>query len=285
VSFVLKHTFIHLPHIGRVTERRLWEHGVLSWQDVIDENVEYAKRFSHIKQMISRSVQKLNHQDARFFTDRMVSEQHWRIFPEFANELAYLDIETTGLRPVDDHITTISLYDGKNVWHYVHGKNLEQFSKDIKKYRVLVTYNGKCFDIPFIEREFGIKLHHAHLDLRYIMHSIGIKGGLKSCEHQLGLSRGELEGIDGYFAVLLWKDFLGGNKKALDTLLAYNIEDTINLEKLMYYAVEKKIMALPLKRSNLENMINGLKAINEKSVEIPYKPDHATINRIKQKYY
>jgi uncharacterized protein YprB with RNaseH-like and TPR domain len=257
----------------------------LSWQDILEEKNEYAYRFSHVKPMIKSSERKLKQHDARFFTDRLVSDQHWRIFPDFSAELAYLDIETTGLGNADDHITTISVYDGQEIKYYVHGKNLAQFPMDIKNYRVLVTYNGKCFDIPFIEREFGIKIHHAQLDLRYIMRSLGITGGLKSCEHQLGLSRGELEGIDGYFAVLLWKEYIKGNQKALDTLLAYNIEDTLNLEKLMVYALEKKLTALQTKNESIIDMIKALKNLNEKDLKIPFQPDSKTINRIKQKYY
>ena len=161
---------------------------------------------------------KLKTRDVNFFADRLLSNHHWRLFPEFIKETAYIDIETTGLVSSSDYITTISLYDGINLRYYIHDRNMDQFKKDINDYKVIITYNGKCFDIPFIEREFGIKLNHAHLDLRYILRSLGLSGGLKSCEHQLGLNRGGLEGIDGYFAVLLWKDYLKGNHKALETL-------------------------------------------------------------------
>ena len=66
-----------------------------------------------------------------------------------------------------------------------------------------MTYNGKSFDIPFIESHFGAKLTHAHIDLRYILASLGYRGGLKGCEKQLGIDRGDLKNVDGYFAVLL----------------------------------------------------------------------------------
>ena len=62
------------------------------------------------------------------------------------------------------------------------------------------------------------------IDLRYILYSLGFKGGLKSIEHQLGTDRADLRDIDGYFAVLLWNEYVRtGDQKALDTLLAYNI--------------------------------------------------------------
>lgn len=78
----------------------------------------------------------------------------------------------------------------------------------VNEYKVIVTYNGKTFDIPFIERYFGIKIPHAQLDLRYILYSLGYSGGLKSCERQSGIGRtGSLADVDGFFAVLLWNDY------------------------------------------------------------------------------
>ena len=75
---------------------------------------------------------------------------------------------------------------------------------------------------------------------------MGYRGGLKGCEKQLGLDRGELDGVDGFFAVLLWRDFMrSGNSKALDTLLAYNIEDTVNLELLLVEAYNRNLEKTP----------------------------------------
>ena len=280
---MLHNTFIHLPHIGQVTEQRLWQNGINTWQDLMMGKNHYAKKFQHLAHFLKLSEQKLQQYNARFFIDRLSTDQHWRLFPEFQFKTAYIDIETTGLGGPSDYITTISIYDGKNVYNYVHGKNIEQFKYDIKNYSVLVSYNGKCFDIPFIEREFSIQLTQAHLDLRYILRSLGIKGGLKSCERQIGLRRGDLEGVDGYFAVLLWKDYLQGNKKALDTLLAYNIEDTVNLEKLMLYAYERKIENLKLDKRNIISLPG--QSVKTESIKIPFQPDYQTIKKIWDKYY
>lgn len=279
---MLKNTFCHLPHIGRLTERRLWENEIFSWNDLLSEKNEFASRFENIKNLIRLSDKKIRQRNVRFFTDRLVTDQHWRIFQEFQRDIAYIDIETTGLGKERDHITTISLYDGNKIFYYVHGKNLNQFKNDIRKYKVLVTYNGKNFDVPFIEHHLGITLYQAHLDLRYILHSIGISGGLKRCEHQIGISRGDLEGVNGFFAVHLWKDYLKGNNKALETLIAYNIEDTINLEKLMLFAFDKKLKEIP------KEIKSSLTTISPKTVidpPLPFKPDIKTINRIKEKYY
>lgn len=39
---------------------------------------------------------------------------------------------------------------------YVQGQNLDEFAGDIRSYQVIITYNGKSFDIPFIESFFDI---------------------------------------------------------------------------------------------------------------------------------
>src|SRR6185503_9998921 len=113
------------------------------------------------------------------------TNQHWRLASDFRRSIAYLDIETTGLG-YGDMITTIAIYDGSNILHYINGQNLSDFKRDIQAYNLLVTYNGKCFDVPFIERFFNIRLDHAHIDLRYVLKSLGYTGGLKACERQLG---------------------------------------------------------------------------------------------------
>ena len=52
--------------------------------------------------------------------------------------------------------------------------------------------------------------------------------------------------IDGYTAVLLWHDYRrNGNQKALETLLAYNICDAVNLAALMAIAYNHAISQTP----------------------------------------
>ncbi len=223
---------------------------------------------------IQRSVHHLREGDPRFFEAQLPSDQLWRLFPEFRDDVAYLDIETTGLSPWGAHITTVALFDGQAVRHYVHGQNLERFKEDVEKYKVLVTYNGRCFDLPFIRRDLGIPMRHVHLDLRYILRSLGYKGGLKGCERQLGIQRGELEGVDGYFAVLLWEEYARrGNTRALETLLAYNIQDVVSLETLMVISYNLKLEATPFGESRCLPL--------PAPPEVPFTPDRETIDRIR----
>jgi len=230
---------MHIESIGAITERRLWESGLRDW-DAFFGNVSIplsAKRKYLLQQGIDESRQHLFQNNPVYFSKCLPSNQSWRFFPEFRNSTVYLDIETTGLDRYYQSITTIALYDGQEIKTFVHGKNLEDFIENIQNYKVIVTYNGKCFDIPFIENFFNIKLNHAQIDLRYILYGLGFRGGLKGVERQLGNDRGDLRDVDGFFAVLLWNEYQKtGDRKALDTLLAYNVQDTVTLENLMVTA-------------------------------------------------
>jgi uncharacterized protein YprB with RNaseH-like and TPR domain len=274
---MLKNTFSHIPGIGIKTEKRIWNLGIYDWDDADDLNPE---KISHIKgvnvgRYLEESLVHLQKEDPGYFSKRLPSNLHWRFFPEFRRHAAYLDIETTGLSNWENEITTISLYDGKDVFYYINDENLSSFPEDIEKYKLLVTYNGKSFDLPFIERYFNIRLNCAHIDLRFILHSLGLKGGLKGCERQMGIDRGILNGVDGFFAVLLWDDYLRTrNRRALETLLAYNIYDVLSLEELMVAAYNMKLLETPFHESH--------RIENPKIPMNPFSPDLYTIERIRK---
>jgi hypothetical protein len=97
-----------------------------------------------------------------------------------------------------------------------------------------------------IEQYFRIRLGQVHLDLRYLLKSLGFSGGLKGCERQMGIDRGELRDIDGYYAVILWQQYMmTGNQKSLETLIEYNSADARNLETLLIMAYDMKLKETP----------------------------------------
>lgn len=272
---MLRNSFCHIPGISEQMEIKLWDYCVFSWEHLADADkapIPPAK-IKLLKKAINESQSALEKADHLYFSQELNNKQSWRIFPHFKHSVAYLDIETTGLKGKFDDITTIAIYDGKNIKCYVNGKNLNEFVQDIKKYDLLVTYNGKCFDVPFIESYFNISLHtHSHIDLRYILHSLGIKGGLKGCERYFGISRQELEGMDGYFAISLWNDYCRTqNPRTLETLLAYNVEDVINLETLIHQAYNLKLRDIPFAIPKL--------TIPSKP-ENPYTPDMQVVKKL-----
>ena len=273
---MLKNTFIHIQGIGAITEQRLWESGIRDWGSIdgnllipVSPNRKYL-----LLNGIEESRQHLADRNPSYFSELLPANQCWRLFPEFRDSIAYLDIETTGLDRYFNRITTIALYDGQAIKTYVQGQNLDDFVEDIQKYKVIASYNGKSFDVPFIESYFKIRLNHAHIDLRYILYSLGFKGGLKGCERQLGMDRGDLKDIDGFFAVLLWDEYQRtGDQKMMETLLAYNVQDTVTLENLMVTAYNMKLKQTPF----YENLLiaETLPPAN------PYRVDLETVDRIK----
>jgi hypothetical protein len=273
---MLQNTFIHIQGIGAITEQRLWDSGLRDWNEFSDDisiPLSGSRKYL-LKEAIEESKRHLYQGNPGYFSKLLASNQSWRFFPEFRESTVYLDIETTGLDRYFNHITTIALYDGHEIKTYVHGQNLDDFIDEIYKYKVIVTYNGKCFDIPFIEHHFNIRLDHAQIDLRYVLYSLGFRGGLKKCERQLGTDRGDLSDIDGFFAVLLWDEFLKTkNQQTLETLLAYNIQDTITLENLMVTAYNLKLRETPF----YDNLL-----IEESTPPVnPFSADLVTVDRIK----
>jgi uncharacterized protein YprB with RNaseH-like and TPR domain len=243
---MLHHTFCHLPGIAENTERSLWREGITSWESAL--NREAAGRSPLLRRLpealLRESLQHYERANCDWFGRCLPSGQVWRLFHDFRASCAYLDIETTGLQGYG-YITTIALYDGRTIRTYIHGDNLDKFRDDIRAYRLLVTYNGKSFDLPFLGRDLGVRLEQPHIDLRYLLSSLGLKGGLKSCERQVGLARPGLEDVDGFMAVLLWNDYRRRrDERALETLLAYNVQDTINLEALLVLACNRKLAEL-----------------------------------------
>jgi len=137
-SKMLKNTFLQVPGLGIKSEQRIWSSGICSWEDFLRENLTHfsPQRRDTLSRGIEESLDQMSRNNPNYFADRLPSNQTWRIFPEFRESTAYLDIETTGLDSWSNDITTIALYDGKSVFTYVQGQNLDEFKEDIQKYRV-----------------------------------------------------------------------------------------------------------------------------------------------------
>ena len=261
---MLINTFCHLPRIGLNKEKTLWGKGIQSWDD-------YRKTAKNLDDL-DESELHFKNRNAGYFSRSLKSDQQWRLFDDFRDSVAYIDIETTGLDRSYNEITSIALYDGTDLRTYVSGQNLTQFPKDIQQYKVLVSYNGKMFDIPFIERQFGIELDHAHIDLRFVLAKLGYKGGLKGVERAMGIDRGDLDGVDGFFAVWLWGEYKKKkNEAALETLLAYNCTDVVNLEHLAVTAYNQNMKQTPFGSHR--------QAAAAKPVKIPFQADKKLVSR------
>jgi len=235
---MLKRTFIHLPGVGPRREGHFWRQGLHTWEDFLAARRIRGlsrDRLGWLKAELQGSLEHL--EDAGYFAQRLHAGEHWRLFQHFRPRTAYLDIETTGTVWPGLLVTVVGLYDGHNhkMRQFVQGYNLQKFPEILSEFDLLVTFNGTQFDLPVLRAYFpDLILPPAHVDLRFLMARLGFKGGLKKIEPRFGIHRPkEVNGMDGYMAVLLWQRYQRGDKGALDLLLTYNREDVVNLEVLM----------------------------------------------------
>lgn len=261
---MLQKTFLHVPGLGAHTERSLWQQGCLTWRKYLDAPDEYNIGGSDRVQMertLVASVDALASLRHQFFRDSLGSREAWRAWPEFRKSCVYLDIETDG-GDVGSSVTCVGLYDGAVFRCLIKDEDLHLFPDIISHYGMIVTFFGTGFDIPMLRRAFpGFHFDHIHLDLCHTLKRLGYRGGLKKIEKQLGIHRGEdTDGLGGMDAVRLWREYLRGNTKSLDTLIAYNQEDVVNLEKLAAIAYSK-LERETLTEAGLAHLLEGQESL------------------------
>lgn len=122
----------------------------------------------------------------------MPKSEYWRLYDFFKEDAVFLDIETTGLDPKNNDITLIGLFDGINTKTMVKGINfdLKGLKNELSKYKLIVTFNGSSFDIPFISKLYPNLLPNIpNFDLKSITNKLNLTGGLKEIEKKLGIKR------------------------------------------------------------------------------------------------
>lgn len=232
---MLERTFVHIPGIGNEAERSLWNQGCLTWHHYLAEperfNCGQADR-GLVLDVLQKSVHSLETKNHQFFRNRLGTKEAWRAFPAFRDSILYVDIETDGGQS-GDSITTIGLYDGKEFTALVKGRDMENFRDIVSHASMFVTFFGTGFDIPMLQKRFrDIDFDQIHLDLCPTLRRIGFRGGLKKIERQMGIARGDdTDGLNGLDAIRLWRRYSQlGDDSALETLIAYNREDVVNME-------------------------------------------------------
>ncbi len=235
---MLTKSFIFLPGVGALTERRLWKEGVASWGDFISRDRAgpfSGERKHEMDQMLAEASEKLVKGDLAYFSDLLPGAEAWRMWSTFREGAVFLDIETTGTRR-SSPITVVGVYDESKGYRIaMRGRNLsaENIGRLLSDASLLVTYNGASFDLPLIRHQFPGSLPKVpHLDLRPAAGRCGFSGGLKKLEMDLGIYRpSDVKGMSGEDAVRLWKLYeKDGNRNALKLLLKYNMEDIRNLK-------------------------------------------------------
>jgi uncharacterized protein len=246
---MIEHTFIHLPGVGLATESRWWRLGILTWKGLLD-NLPGLVRGLHRRYEMQRVLESSLEQSGNphFFAPLLRASELWRLYGNFAGSCAFLDIETSGGLSGWHDITVIGLSDGSSYQAFVQGQNMEEFEQAVEDFQLVVTFNGARFDLPCIHRYFRhFRANWIHIDLRFALFRLGMRGGLKTIEKQMGIDRPrDVQGMNGLDAVVLWNQYENGNSAALGRLIRYNREDVTNLKTLMDFAFQKLYSHLPL---------------------------------------
>ena len=161
---------------------------------------------------------------------------YWcKLYTQLLNAALCVDIETTHFngpisvmgvfKPKDGPVESLSFVRERDL-------NSENLTQVFAGCRLLITYNGVSFDIPRIRREFPGTLPESIpvLDLYRLAWRLGFNTNLKVLENTFGISRLDEEQSQRFVAVRLWKRYAAfKDEEALDKLVAYNRQDTINL--------------------------------------------------------
>lgn len=241
---MLRRSFAQIPGIGAATEQRLWQAGFESWDALLeglgDAPIGSADR-AIVRITLEETIRAFDERNADFFRRALGLKDAWRAWEAFRDSCVYLDIETDGGQH-GSSVTIVGLYDGADFVALVKDRDLDDMLDRLAACRMLVTFFGSGFDLPMLEKRFrGHRFDQIHLDLCPTLRRLGLKGGLKAIERQLGIARGEdTDGLSGWDAVKLWNMYHHlGDESALERLIAYNREDVVNLERLAIYAVER----------------------------------------------
>jgi hypothetical protein len=225
----LENSYIPVDGVGETTERKLWEAGARTW-DSFEPSLCGPTTADRIVDFIETARPRLEAGDSTFFDRQLPSAEQWRLYEDFRESACFFDIETTGLNHTHDDVTCVSVHRGGDTETLVRGDDLTPGNlRELLDAPLLVTFNGARFDVPFLEESFDLSIDAPHLDLMYPCKRADLTGGLKTIESEVGIERDRPD-LSGEDAVRLWREHERGVDGALETLVSYNREDTVNMK-------------------------------------------------------
>lgn len=182
---------------------------------------------------------------------RRYSKRRRSVDPNFLASLKqdrcvlFLDVETTGLSRHYDEITLVGWLSDGVYRVYVAGDDPHPLLTSLRQASALVTFNGTLFDLAFLAKAFpGLPLPKVHADLRYLARRVGLTGGQKALERELGVQiRSGVEDLDGAQAVLLWHRYMRGDVESLSRLIQYNRCDVVAMRHILDEVLERLVIA------------------------------------------
>jgi len=246
---MIRSSFLFLDGIGEKKEKALWGLGIKSWTQFTNSEKILGispHRKYHYDRKIKEAQSALYNFDSKYFINKLNSVESWRLYNFFKEDAVFLDIEASGAES-DSFITTIGMFDGIDTKTMIHGINLDLplLKKILSNYKLIITFNGSTFDLPMLRKKFPEILPDIpHWDLRHACARVGLKGGLKQIEKELGIKRTNniVERMYGGDPITLWRMFRGsGDEYYLKLLIEYNEEDCINLKSIANKVYDKLV--------------------------------------------
>ena len=236
---MLRKSFIILERVGLGKEKNIWGQGIAGWDAFLAaERIKgiSPKTKHYYNKKIREAKQQLHRQNAAYFAQLLPASEQWRLYDEFKDETVFLDIESDM-----NKITVVGLFDGYETKTMVDYIDKDALQQELSKYKILVTFNGRSFDVPVLERYFNITIDLPHIDLMHVCRRVGLQGGLKVIELQLNIKRPDsLKWVRGQDTAELWRCWKAtGDSDFLDMLLAYNEEDCSNLQRIAQVVIPR----------------------------------------------
>lgn len=242
---MIQNSFVFLERVKRGIEENLREQGINSWDSFLAANKVKGLSISrkrYYDRKIIEARKALYNFDSSYFKKLLPQSEYYRLYDFFKDDCIFLDIETTGLDFRNDDITLIGLFDGISTKTMIKHINFdyEKLKNELENYKLIVTFNGSSFDIPFINKKYPDLLPDVpNFDIKSISGRVGLNGGLKEIEKRLGIRRNAIiEKFYGGDALTLWKMYRAtGDDYYLKLLVEYNEEDVVNLKKIAEHCV------------------------------------------------
>jgi uncharacterized protein YprB with RNaseH-like and TPR domain/predicted nuclease with RNAse H fold len=250
---MLRNTFQRiLNRTSAAKEALLWRQGILTWNDILINQPIQRTLFTTgcpVEPELDRAIKAFQSANFEYFVNILPKGEHFRIPLSYPERTLFVDIETTGLSRYYDHITMVG-WAYRGVYDvYIKGHSETALRRVFAEAGSIVTFNGSHFDIPFLRQTFNdLQIPAAHIDLRFLCKRVGLSGGQKSIEVQLGFQRHGLAAeVGGEGAPVLWHRYRRGDMDAMRLLVEYNKLDIEGMLTIFDFAVDKllKIKQVP----------------------------------------
>ncbi len=198
-----------------------------------------------------------------FTRDYRITGGYPSSFTEYFGDMrpCILDIEATGLDPAKCRVCLaallVSTESGVRITqflaenHYEEHLVLDAVMDFLEKEGVgyLITYNGRAYDIPFINKRLEMNYSDRHIDLydfdlyRFLQKGTDLKnriGSMKqmAVEDHYGIFSDRKDTITGRESVTLFNEYsLTGNTTIEKVILTHNREDVLQLHRLMFLSL------------------------------------------------